>query len=550
MSYKGFKRLLGESSLERKSRFLLGAVTLLLISGSFWLYSRMNVGLAYEATMVSGRTLTSQVLYYFHVEDAKAREAIDAYPELFRRDGAGGETKYADALAKYQFRLYKAHSNKREHQPDPDDQEWVKKLRDNIDQPEQYRTDGGKFYYYAAIRMTDRCLACHPTKKEQPEVGASLKPDMYYGTVRIELESKAIEEGVNLSRAILISNALVTSLLVMAGSYLIVRYVVVKPVKHLKEVSDAIANGYFNVRSEIQTGDEFEDLSFAFNRMIRNLLTKQEELNENKQVLDRKVDQLAQANLALFESNKLKGEFLATMSHELRTPLHSILGFSDLLNQSDNLSDKQKRWSTNIRGSGANLLALINDILELAKVEAGKMEVKPIEFPLTELVDQAAAAMRPLAEKKKIDLLAQSPDDAPTVRQDEGKLQQILSNLLSNAVKFTPEGGNVMVQGSIDGDDLVLTVSDNGVGIAATERDAVFDKFRQGANPLTREHEGTGLGLSIVRELSKLLGGDVTLESEPGLGSTFTVRVPKWLPMDASAETASAAPPTSANGTG
>src|SRR5205085_824098 len=117
-----------------------------------------------------------------------------------------------------------------------------------------------------------------------------------------------------------------------------------------------------------QTGDEFEDLSFAFNRMIRNLLTKQEELNENKQVLDRKVDELAQANLALFESNKLKGEFLATMSHELRTPLHSILGFSDLLHQGDNLSEKQQRWATNIRGSGANLLALINDILELAKV--------------------------------------------------------------------------------------------------------------------------------------------------------------------------------------
>jgi two-component system, NarL family, sensor histidine kinase BarA len=542
MSYRGFKRLLGESSLERKSRFLLGAVTLLLISGSFWLYAKMNVGLAYEATTIAGRMLTNQILYHYHVKkwDPRAAEAIADFPEQFeRKTGDGSESKFVDALAKYQFRLLKLHTKERANQYDPEDRDYFEKLRDNPEDVETNRSSGGKFYYYAAIRMTAKCLACHPLDKEKEEMGAVMKENMFYGTVRIEMDSRAIEEGVNLGRAILISNALVTSLLVMAGSYLIVRYVVVKPVKHLKEVSDAIANGYFNVRSEIQTGDEFEDLSFAFNRMIRNLLTKQEELNENKQVLDRKVDELAQANLALFESDKLKGEFLATMSHELRTPLHSILGFSDLLHQGDNLTEKQQRWATNIRGSGANLLALINDILELAKVEAGKMEVKPAEFTVADLVERAVAAMRPLAEKKQLDLRSEVVDDLPQVRQDQGKLQQILSNLLSNAVKFTPEGGKVLVEATIDGDDLVLTVSDTGVGIAAAERDAVFDKFRQGANPLTREHEGTGLGLSIVRELAKLLGGDVTLESEPGLGSTFTVRVPRWLSAELAADMSS-----------
>jgi signal transduction histidine kinase len=532
MSYKGFKRLLGESSLERKSRFLLGAVTLLLISGSFWLYSRMNVSLAYEATMISGRTLTGQVLYYHHLKKKSPQicEAIDDFAEQFgSKPGDGVETKFVNALTKYQFRLYKMHTKERGQQLDPDDHETFEKLRDNPELLEQDRSSGGKFYYYAAIRMTNKCLACHPLDEEKADMGVEMKPNMFYGAIRIELDRQAIEEGVNLSRAILISNALVTSLLVMAGSYLIVRYVVVKPVKHLKEVSDAIANGYFNVRSEIQTGDEFEDLSFAFNRMIRNLLTKQEELNENKQVLDRKVDELARANLALFESNRLKGEFLATMSHELRTPLHSILGFSDLLHQGDNLSEKQHRWAANIRGSGSSLLALINDILELAKVEAGKMEVKPTEFALEDLIDHVVTAMRPLAENKQLDLRTEVAANLPHVRQDLGKLQQILSNLVSNAIKFTPDGGKILIEATIEDEDLVLRVSDTGVGIAAAERDAVFDKFRQGANPLTREHEGTGLGLSIVRELAKLLGGDVTLESEPGLGSTFTLRVPKWL---------------------
>ena len=129
----------------------------------------------------------------------------------------------------------------------------------------------------------------------------------------------------------LISTALVTALLIMAGSYLIVRYVIVKPVKHLKEVSDAISAGELNVRSEIQTGDEFEDLSHAFNRMLRNLVNMQDRLRKVNGDLDRKVDELAQANLALYESNRLKSDFLATMSHELRTPLNSILGFSEVL---------------------------------------------------------------------------------------------------------------------------------------------------------------------------------------------------------------------------
>ena len=162
--------------------------------------------------------------------------------------------------------------------------------------------------------------------------------------VKIEVPKKAIEsidDRMHVNRAMLISTALVTALLIMAGSYLIVRYVIVKPVKHLKEVSDAITAGELNVRSEIQTGDEFEDLSHAFNRMLRNLVSMQDRLRKVNADLDRKVDELAQANLALYESNRLKSDFLATMSHELRTPLNSILGFSEVLLSADGLNDKQ-----------------------------------------------------------------------------------------------------------------------------------------------------------------------------------------------------------------
>jgi signal transduction histidine kinase len=263
--------------------------------------------------------------------------------------------------------------------------------------------------------------------------------------------------------------------------------------------------------------------------MLRNLVSMQDRWRKVHADLDRKVDELAQANMALYESNRLKGDFLATMSHELRTPLNSILGFSDVLLSGDSLSDKQQRWVRNIQSSGERLLNLINDILDLAKIEAGKMQVRLEEFSVHDVAEGLLNMFRPLAEKKNIDLRGQIDPGIPVLRQDLVKLQQILSNLLSNAIKFTPEGGRVLLKADADPLHVVLTISDTGVGIAPEEQELVFEKFRQSGNPLTREHAGTGLGLSIVRELAKLLGGEVTLQSELGRGSTFTVRLPLQL---------------------
>jgi signal transduction histidine kinase len=214
------------------------------------------------------------------------------------------------------------------------------------------------------------------------------------------------------------------------------------------------------------------------------------------------------------------------MSHELRTPLNSILGFSELMLANPQLADKLRRWAGNIQSSGKQLLALINDLLDLAKIEAGKMEIKPEAVAVADISEGLVAMFRPLAEKKNIDLRTAIDPALPPVVQDAGKLRQILSNLLSNAIKFTPEGERVLLKAESDGTDLVLAVGDTGIGIAPADQELIFDKFRQAASPMTREHEGTGLGLSIVRELSKLLGGDVSLKSELGRGSTFTVRLP------------------------
>ena len=157
------------------------------------------------------------------------------------------------------------------------------------------------------------------------------------------------------------------------------------------------------------------------------------------------------------------------------------------------------------------------------------MQVRLVEFSNYDVCEGMLTMFRPLAEKKNIDLRSVLAPNIPLLRQDVVKFQQILSNLLSNAIKFTPEGGRVLLKADTDLSHLVLTVSDTGVGIAPEEQELVFEKFRQSGNPLTREHAGTGLGLSIVRELSKLLGGEVTLQSELGRGSTFTVRLPLQL---------------------
>jgi two-component system, NarL family, sensor histidine kinase BarA len=341
---------------------------------------------------------------------------------------------------------------------------------------------------------------------------------------------------INQNRAILISAALVTAILAMVASYAIVRYVIVKPVKHLRDVSDAIAAGKLTVRAQIQTGDEFEELAHAFNRMLHNLVAMQQELRAVNRDLDRKVDELAQANLALFEMNRLKSDFLATMSHELRTPLNSIIGFSEVLSGSDQLNERQKRYAANIQTSGKMLLGMINDILDLAKIESGKMEVRTEDFSIRDVCEALATLARPIAERKNIDLECRLDEAIPLMRQDPGKLRQVLYNLLSNAIKFTPEGGRVSLKAHAEGRFVVISVADTGIGIAEEDRETIFEKFRQAAKPgqgdgvLTREHQGTGLGLSIVRELTKLLGGDVQLDSRPGQGSTFTIRIPLQLP--------------------
>jgi signal transduction histidine kinase len=548
MSYRAFKRLLGEYRLERKCRFLFGLFIVLLLTGSFWLYAWQTESLAYDQIKTACRlTVVNEVigrhLALTSPPDDKERAVVDAKDlEESMNEFRDGWERDSPLPFRPKIAIFKPNAIHSKDIPDSDTLKIIKDFQQDPDKQEDNSLvlRNKRNYYYGAVRASASCVHCHRQRNADLEVGALL------AVIKLDVDTQPIEAGFHTNRAILISIAFASTLLIMLGSYLIVRYVIVKPVKHLKEVSDAISAGELNVRSEIQTGDEFEDLSHAFNRMLRNLVSMQDRLRKVNADLDRKVDELAQANLALYESNRLKSDFLATMSHELRTPLNSILGFSEVLLSNDGLSEKQTRWVANVQSSGQQLLNLINDILDLAKIEAGKMQVRLVEFSIYDVCDGMLAMFRPMAEKKNIDLRGIFAPDMPLLRQDVVKVQQILSNLLSNAIKFTPEGGRVQLKADVDplgvppssaapsllwngGGYIVLIVTDTGVGIAREEQELIFEKFRQAGNPLTRQHAGTGLGLSIVRELSKLLGGEVSLQSELGRGSTFTVRLPLQL---------------------
>ena len=270
--------------------------------------------------------------------------------------------------------------------------------------------------------------------------------------------------------------------------------------------------------------------------MLHNLVAMQQELREVNSDLDRKVDELAQANMALFEMNRLKSDFLATMSHELRTPLNSIIGFSEVLSGTEQLGERHRRYASNIQSSGKMLLSMINDILDLAKIESGKMEVRSEDFSIRDVCEGLTNLCRPVAERKNITMECRLDEAIPLLRQDPGQAE---ADPLQPAVqRHQVHAGRRPRDASrpAEGRFVVVEVQDTGIGIAEEDRETIFEKFRQaklpgqGENVLTREHQGTGLGLSIVRELTKLLGGDVRLDSQPGQGSTFTVRIPMMLP--------------------
>jgi signal transduction histidine kinase len=237
--------------------------------------------------------------------------------------------------------------------------------------------------------------------------------------------------------------------------------------------------------------------------------------------------EIADKSAQLEAASRHKSEFLANMSHELRTPLNAIIGFSEVLAEKmfGDVNDKQAEYLQDILESGRHLLSLINDILDLSKIEAGHMELEPADFHLPTAIDNALILVRERATRRGITLGSTIDESLGLIRGDERKVKQVLLNLLSNALKFTPEGGRIDVGGRLDGEMAEVSVTDTGIGIAPADQEAVFEEFRQ-VGAAERKAEGTGLGLALSRKFVELHGGRIWVQSEVGHGSTFTFTLP------------------------
>jgi signal transduction histidine kinase len=300
----------------------------------------------------------------------------------------------------------------------------------------------------------------------------------------------------------------------------VISWSVILPVREAQGFLDHVATGSFDRRVELPNRDEFGALAERMNRMSQELRR-----------LDRmKVDaasELAQLNTRLERASRAKSEFLSNMSHELRTPLNAILGFTEMIADGlyGQVPEELKDPLNDIQVNGRHLLRLINEVLDLAKIEAGRMELALDDYSVAELVGSVRTAMRSLAEEKGLRFETQVADELPLARGDSGRLTQCLMNLTGNALKFT-RVGEVLIGASREGDDIVYRVSDTGIGIPAEEIDNVFGEFRQVDATVTREFGGTGLGLSITKKFIEMHGGRIWVESWLGLGSTFFFRVP------------------------
>ncbi len=287
-----------------------------------------------------------------------------------------------------------------------------------------------------------------------------------------------------------------------------------------------------------------EQLSHTIHRVIRifqaeeqarmfhhQLLESNEKLRYKNQELEEKQQQIHQQNIKLLEASELKSRFLATMSHELRTPLNAIIAFSQILlrKTKEKLTPKEMDMMNRIHNNGNNLLLLINDILDISKIEAGGIQLSPELFNIEQLVVTTIEELNSLAAQKSLSLDVVIEIDNPELINDRSRLRQVLVNLLSNAIKFTDTGGVKVVVNKIPNDKIAISVNDTGIGISEENLEHIFEPFRQVNQSISRKYQGTGLGLAITNSLVKMMNGTIIVESILGEGSTFRVELPRKL---------------------
>ena len=341
-----------------------------------------------------------------------------------------------------------------------------------------------------------------------------------------------LREGVETTyrRALLLTGGFAAASIVLAlGLGFVISWSFILPVRAAEGFLGQVAKGDFNASIDVPNRDEFGALARQMNEMSR-------ELHELYDAQRRAAHQLRVLNTELEQASRAKSNFLASMSHELRTPMNAILGFTEMIRDGlyGEIPPEIQEPVSDIHTCGKQLLGLINNVLDLSKIEAGHMELALGEYVVEDIVNTVKLSLRALASTKGLDLVTAVTPDLPLCVGDGKRITQCLMNLAGNALKFTREG-RVEIRAELEGENMLFAVADTGIGIPADQIDSIFEEFRQADATVSRDFGGTGLGLSITRKLVELHGGQIWVESLPGKGSTFFFSIPGRVAKEAGA---------------
>lgn len=391
--------------------------------------------------------------------------------------------------------------------------------------------DGTPIYrYMAPLRAEKSCLVCHGEPKGQVDRTGHVKEGMHEGdlagAVSVTLPMNdmlrmAQSETMRMATAIIL-----VAVLTLVLIWTILMRQVKSPLRQLAVVAESVGQGHIKVEPDelqlLYANKETAVVADAFAAMAGRL---DELYNGLEHKVAQRTEQLQAANVSLERASRMQSEFLTMISHEFRTPLTSIITFTELLLDSaaGQINQEQREYLTDVLESSQRLLQMINDLLDLSRLEAGKIKLFREALDISELARHAERTVRPLAERKGQVLEVRIPRDLPLVDADPLRVTQVVLNLLGNAIKFTPEQGRITITAEPIGDQMQVSVSDTGIGVAPGDQERIFEKFNQTGRP---RPEGTGLGLPLARSLVELHGGRIWVESALGEGSTFRFTLP------------------------
>jgi two-component system sensor histidine kinase BarA len=519
-------------SLAAKYRILFGLAVLLIIGAALYVPWKLTAGLVLEQPFLEAQRITDE---YFRQVLGESGSAPGAAGGVHGKEFSllAESPRQQAQFVRLGFDPDDPASALNEANANPFVAKAFKTFLKDPKRPFVYKTLEGahtrRFEYAHPVRVTKSCLNCH----DEGKTARPYRENQLAGIIRVSLPTENTDQQLMLNRWLIVAAGAVAAMLAILVFYVISHKFILSPIDELRSVALRVADGDLGVRSRVQTGDEFEQLSDNLNTMLDRLRASQDDLKRANRLLDEKLGEMAETNVALYEANRVKSEFLANVSHELRTPLTSIIGFAELLREGPRPDGdgRAARYAENILISGRILLEIIDDLLDLAKIEAGKVELRLEPVRVQELCATLLGFTRPTADKKNIRVDFRADESFPILITDRGRLRQVLFNLLSNALKFTPEGGQVRLAAErLDQGQVRLSVSDTGPGVPPEDQAMIFEKFRQTDQSATREHRGVGLGLAIARELTYLLGGEIGVDSQPGQGATFWLKLPTAAP--------------------